>query len=319
MSKVSATLKKLLFNNILKAYFSDFRQDESIANDILLNQLHFKNPSQTIEEFDIDIALPPPPGFQDNLEEPENVKDHSLTPDQMTVVDAIPSRTNVLSSLTPDNLSQFIRKEAPKRPEIYTAKKPSKTPQRATTHKFDHSTPSSHVIIDTVETLGFSPIKNDVNIMETLKSSKANLTPLSFSKQKTSRQTIMTSTPKQKSIWNYVKPSSQCNENEEFIAKRAKSKPCIACTRLNSNQIMLISQMTNKKMANYSTVFNTDVTHMIVNVDDENCIRDYTVKFVAAVAARIWVLRLEWVQECLKNNCIVPEVSFYDLIHNFYC
>lgn len=118
---------------------------------------------------------------------------------------------------------------------------------------------------------------------------------------------ILTSNPKQKSIWNYIKTSQAEKENAPAI----KTKPCIACTRLSKDQIMSISQMTNKKLATYSATFDSSVTHMIVSVDEHNCIKDYTIKSVAAIAAGIWVLRFQWIQDCLTTNSVVREASRY--------
>lgn len=274
----------------------------------------------------MDLALPPPPDFQDNLEEPLN-NEPTSSPDQITIVQA-PTRTRIApSSLTPDDLSQYIKKETPKKWDNSILRQSvnkernyqgeAQTPTRtitattSTRAKFDHSTPSSHIQHHT-ESLGFSPIKIENNyIVEPLKLMDNVCLTSSFSRQTPSRHTIMTSTPKQKSILNYVRPSSsQTNDNEDLLPQRSpKTKPCIACTRLSSTQISSITQMTNRKLATYSTVYSTEVTHMIVAVDTNNCLKDYTVKFVAAVAAGIWVLRYEWVQECLNHNCIVPEVS----------
>lgn len=108
-----------------------------------------------------------------------------------------------------------------------------------------------------------------------------------------------------------MKPS-QSKENGVLLRNDVeRTTPCVACTRLKSGQMALVNQLVSQKLATYSAVFNPTVTHMIVTVDDQNCLKDYTVKFVAAVAAGIWVLRLEWVQECLNHNCLVPEVSFF--------
>lgn len=287
----------------------------------LLKRLDIAEPLSGKNNFDLSVALPPPPGFQDVVEEPEMDMETGSSLNPITIIDQAPTVLRVeLSSVTPDNLSQFFKKESPNNivkpsPNRTNNEKCYETPHRITrssTNKFSHSTPASQTAHNT-ETLGLSPIQKD-NIFEVLKSSQS-ATLTSCPKQNTSKRSIMTSTPKQKSIWNYVR-LSQLKENEFFLPTSAKTKPCIACTRLSNSQVMSISQLTNKKLANYSNVFTSNVTHMIVAVNDQNRLKDYTVKFMNAVAEGIWVLRFEWVMECLNNNCIVPEVSIF--LH-FHC
>lgn len=251
--------------------------------------------SQEIDDFDFDVALPPPPGFQDNLDQADKTNEPSCSPDDVTIIE---TKANDLSSLTPDCLSLYIKKEIPQKFDGSLLREGTpKKPLPLSRSRFDHSTPSSQAIQNT-ETLGFSPIQRD----EIVKSFTSLSNPNHSS-------TLMTSTPKQRSILNYVRPS-QTGDTEDIPSPRIpKTRPCIACTRLNGGQLALITKMTDRKLAIFSSVFNMDVTHMIVAVDEKNRLRDYTVKFVAAVAAGLWVLRYEWVQECLNHNCIVPEVS----------
>ncbi|CAG9823560.1 unnamed protein product [Phaedon cochleariae] len=238
-------------------------------------------PEYFSEDFDFDFdALPPPIGFQDEPAQKE--KENSISDGQITVIDVDTTIKELKQSLTPDGLSQFRTKCDEKdldrskvTVDLFNNKKPIPT-----------STPLSQRL-ETRQTLGFSPITGDKSLIEQAQSSKNALSSISISSTPR-KSTIMTSTPRQKSIWNYVR-SQQSSEKEV-----ARPKPCIACTRLSKEQIQSISLLTNKKLATYSSVFDKTVSHMIVSVDDKNRLKDYTLKFVAAVAAGIWVLRFEW-------------------------
>ncbi|XP_044268828.1 uncharacterized protein LOC123014008 [Tribolium madens] len=137
---------------------------------------------------------------------------------------------------------------------------------------------------------------------ETAQQSK--FSPLTIIKKPPSQTIRPNQTPKQKSILNYVKSQ----ESQE--SQKSQTKPCIACSRINRDQVIALSSMTNRKLASYSTCFSPKVTHLVVSVDERNCLKDHTIKFISAVAAGIWVVSFKWVEECLKKNAIVPEEPF---------
>lgn len=110
----------------------------------------------------------------------------------------------------------------------------------------------------------------------------------------------------QQSILNYLRMSQ---ETKALTAEFSSKKPCITCSRLSKNEVIAISSLTNKKLAVYSNNFGPNVTHVVVAVNEQNCVKNHTIKFVCAVAAGIWVVNFQWVQECLKRNCIVDEVN----------
>lgn len=302
----------------------------------LINNALLVTPTEA-DNFDYDIVpLPPPPDFQDDVTDNPPTPDYidNDNQDNMSVINLNKS------SLTPDNLSQFIFRNTKSSkilsPCIQEFSKENKNEKSTLTKNKEelnrkpldendlslmsdkqdvrpmqeamiHSTPIVEAEL-TRETLGFSPItakkSQKMGMIETAETAK--YTPLSIlTTQTPQKQNLFTSTPRQKSIWNYVKPS---RSNEETAPSIAKTKPCIACTRLTKEKTKLVSNLTNKKLATYNPQFNETVTHMIVMANKENCVKDYTIKFVSAVAAGIWVLRFEWIEECLSKNCIVPEV-----------
>ncbi|XP_063914248.1 uncharacterized protein LOC135130759 [Zophobas morio] len=120
------------------------------------------------------------------------------------------------------------------------------------------------------------------------------------------------STPKQKSILTYVRPSQDSPKSHKSASFEGLGprKPCIACSRVSKEQVIAISSLTNKKLASYSTSFTPKVTRLIVATNDKNCLKDHTIKFVSAVASGAWVLNFRWVQQCLAKNALVPEEPF---------
>lgn len=252
---------------------------------------------EIIENFDTNFApLSPPPGFEDD--------NNSTAPEEVTVIK--------LNNVKTDNLidGQEEPNELPaidKLPEdSINNKMVTSTPGKnlslnADRRKLLHSTPLSQNIFPT-DTLGFSPIVQEKSAYE--KALKSNTIISNISQESPRSRNLLTSFPKQKSILNYVKPSQVCNQ------RQLEQKPCIACTRLNKDQIQSISILTNRKLASYSPKFTSAVTHMIVTVDDSRRIKDYTMKFVSAVACGIWVVGFEWIQECLRTNSIVPEEPY---------
>ncbi|KAJ8952418.1 hypothetical protein NQ318_014510, partial [Aromia moschata] len=121
----------------------------------------------------------------------------------------------------------------------------------------------------------------------------------------THKPNILASIPNQRSIWNYVVPSGS-----KTPESAAAAKPCVACTKLSKPQVHTIVRLTERVLARFSPTFTPDVTHVIVNANDQNCVEDHTMKYVAAVAAGLWVLNFDWVKDCLRQECIVPEEPY---------
>lgn len=81
-------------------------------------------------------------------------------------------------------------------------------------------------------------------------------------------------------------------------------------SRILNKDLNVFSQLEYKKILTTSKVFGSQVTHLVVLVDEKGQIVSHTAKILQAIAAGIWVVRYEWAQDCLKMNRIIPEVSF---------
>lgn len=111
------------------------------------------------------------------------------------------------------------------------------------------------------------------------------------------RKIVDTTSKQQQSILNYVKPNTP------------EKTPCITCSRLENEHMIAVSALASKKLAVYTSTFGPNVTHVVVAVNEKNCVKDHTMKYVCGVAAGIWIVSAKWVQKCLAQNKIVPEVS----------
>lgn len=248
------------------------------------------------------LILPPPPSFQS---EGENNLDTSHEQDVTLVsgntslaheLDATPEVKNVAGSLTPDLLSP---KECRARINNISA--------------MGTSTPISDKLMSQ-HPLSLSPIGHGLsktpNVIECTRNDR--FSPLTVVVKTSPAPTKLVPNPPklQKSILNYIQKSqeprkSSPKDDQELLVTK---KPCVACSRLNKDQIIAITALTNKKLVTYSSSFNLNVTHMVVSTDKKNCVKDHTIKYISAIAAGIWVLNFEWVQECLRQGYIINEV-----------
>lgn len=189
----------------------------------------------------------------------------------------------------------------------------------------EHDIQQSQII--TPRILNLSPINAEKPLHSIDIAQQSKFSPLTVVKQKLqlsqSGITMATSTPKQKSILNYMRNTENLSggscviisqSSEKPLSKTPPKKPCIACTRLSTEQVFSIRSLCSKQLATYSSVFSSSVTHMIVEVNEENRLKDHTMKYVTAVASRIWVVNFKWIEACLIQGCVVLEVIKHTIL-----
>lgn len=80
-------------------------------------------------------------------------------------------------------------------------------------------------------------------------------------------------------------------------------------SQLAPSQIGLVVQFCNLfKVAGTPANCKTG-THLIIQTDDNNCVNDYTTKYVCAVSHGKWVVSFKWIQDSLDKQQIQAEVS----------
>lgn len=91
-------------------------------------------------------------------------------------------------------------------------------------------------------------------------------------------------------------------------------------SRIINKDLNVFTQLECKKLLTTVKIFNDQVTHLVVLVDERGRIVSHTAKTLQAIAAGIWVVRYEWVEDCLRMNRIVAEVFIKFKEHNcYYC
>lgn len=79
-------------------------------------------------------------------------------------------------------------------------------------------------------------------------------------------------------------------------------------TQLVPSQIELVIQFCKVFKMEYSATNCKSITHLIIQTDENNCVNDYTVKYVCAVSNGKWVVSFKWIQDSLDKRQIQPEV-----------
>lgn len=289
----------------------------SCLNEVFMPPLEFQDPSSektkvngipntntnhnTVNNSDPDVIL---------IENPNDQDDNNLI--QQNIKENPPPS----SSLTPDIL-------------ILPQNFPVNCDPPNIKHSIVTSTPySNRSQVISIRSLNISPIHEESNVeredvivnpIQAAQNSKSS--PLTIVPSKTPpprRLSLITSTPKQKSILNYVNNTNNARiDHYSQLSQKAvrnlsmNKKPCVACTRMNEEQLFAITSLANKRLVTYSSVFSSSVTHMIVDVTKKNHVKDHTMKYVSAVASGIWVVGFGWVEECLKQGRLLPEVTYF--------
>ncbi|KAL1497085.1 hypothetical protein ABEB36_008102 [Hypothenemus hampei] len=226
-----------------------------------------------IETNDFNVCLPPPPGFEDETNNVVELKENRppLNLDQST--------------------TQYRLTDCLVTPDV-------DYPRESSQH-IDENTTNMSIFSKGVETYNkYSQIARNSFKTVQKKCTSRSLTPNSSQK----KYNLMTSTPNQKSILNYVKSSPNLNKNS--------SKPCVMWSRICNKDNSIFSKLESKNLITTSKVFGPNVTHLVIMVDEMGRITSYTAKILQAIAAGIWVVRYEWVEDSLKLNKLVSEIPY---------
>ncbi|KAK9888617.1 hypothetical protein WA026_000846 [Henosepilachna vigintioctopunctata] len=251
----------------------------------------------SIPVINIDI-VPPPPGFEDDND--DRLKKNSSVVHPVTQRE---SENIIPNSLSPDKIEPMLIKKSLKSSNSNT-KDAIDCPD--VPKYFQQFTEMSPICEE----------KTTVSVMEMVHQSK--FSPLTILPRLSPAPSPLTSTPKQKSILNYVTQNSKSTQNKKSgslsqVSNLTRAKPCIAFSRLDKMEIMSISSLCSKKLVSCQNKFGPEVTHMIVSTNKHNRVKDITMKYISAIAAGLWVLDFSWIQECLAQNKIVDE-ELYEVL-----
>lgn len=152
------------------------------------------------------------------------------------------------------------------------------------------------------------PSKFSMNPLE--KATTSKFSPLTVVQTKTPPQKQRRArAPKQETLTKYMSPkSSSVLTNPSSLP--ADTKPVVACTRMSKDHLVAILVLARKNLIEFSEVHSPNVTHLVVDVDEDNCVKECTIKYLLSVARGIWVVNFKWIEESLKSNCVADEDRF---------
>ncbi|XP_014363587.2 breast cancer type 1 susceptibility protein homolog [Papilio machaon] len=91
--------------------------------------------------------------------------------------------------------------------------------------------------------------------------------------------------------------------------KNRKIEFCVAGSCLIPKQTIKLRQLCRDKGWRFVEEYTDDVTHLVIEVDEENkCKR--SLKYMRALAAGKWIIGFAWVEKCIQTGTIIPEEGF---------
>jgi len=74
-------------------------------------------------------------------------------------------------------------------------------------------------------------------------------------------------------------------------------------------QVKMVEDWARRIGAEVSLTYTCAVTHIIVQLDEENCAQR-TLKFLYGVASGKWIVGVDWVHQCIRENRLIDEEPF---------
>ncbi|KPI92822.1 Breast cancer type 1 susceptibility protein-like [Papilio xuthus] len=121
---------------------------------------------------------------------------------------------------------------------------------------------------------------------------------------------IVEETP-QKNVSNIkVKQKSGISSNfDNDISEQSDVEFCVAGSCLMPKQTIKLRQLCRDKGWRFVEEYTDDVTHLVIEVDEENkCKR--SLKYMRALAAGKWIIGFAWVEKCIQTGTIISEEGF---------
>jgi hypothetical protein len=71
-------------------------------------------------------------------------------------------------------------------------------------------------------------------------------------------------------------------------------------------QVKMVEDWARRVGAEISLTYSSAVTHIIVQVDEENCAQR-TLKFFYGVASGKWIVGIDWIHQCIRETRLIDE------------
>ena len=104
-------------------------------------------------------------------------------------------------------------------------------------------------------------------------------------------------------------PSNQ----EELVT--AKPKLTFVCSGLSAAQIETVKQLAKLVNADFTSLFNPNVTHVIVKVTGPQNATEKTLKYVQGIAHKKWIVSVKWATDSLQESKLLNEEE-YEVVDN---
>ncbi|XP_013180019.1 PREDICTED: uncharacterized protein LOC106126739 [Papilio xuthus] len=119
-------------------------------------------------------------------------------------------------------------------------------------------------------------------------------------------------TTQEKEFMNEVFEAFSSPEFKSNVVLREKNRKvefCVAGSCLMPKQTIKLRQLCRDKGWRFVEEYTDDVTHLVIEVDEENkCKR--SLKYMRALAAGKWIIGFAWVEKCIQTGTIISEEGF---------
>jgi hypothetical protein len=81
----------------------------------------------------------------------------------------------------------------------------------------------------------------------------------------------------------------------------------LVCSGLQLENIKIVQTFAKQFGASFQSNFSMEVTHVIVQIDNETKAGQKTFKYIQGIAFKKYVVNFQWIIDCLKQNSILDE------------
>ncbi|CAN0362858.1 unnamed protein product [Lampetra fluviatilis] len=84
---------------------------------------------------------------------------------------------------------------------------------------------------------------------------------------------------------------------------------CLVASGLSKQDALVVKQFVHKTGGSFQSHFSPETTHVLMQTGG-SLVCERTLKYFLGNAGHCWVLTFSWVEECLRQGCVVDEVPF---------
>lgn len=100
--------------------------------------------------------------------------------------------------------------------------------------------------------------------------------------------------------------SSNLGSPNSCISEQTHKRIVIAHSNMEHDDLIIIRKFAELFDCDAYTKWNDSITHLIINTDDNKCVR--TKKFYNALLSHCFIVSFEWAKACVLAKTLLPEV-----------